>query len=63
MTPGLTARLGRVGTAGRHLVVPMDHGITLGPVAGLVELEATVAADARCGVHRASERLDRDRPR
>ena len=44
MTPGLTARLGRVGTAGRHLVVPMDHGITLGPVAGLVELEATVAA-------------------
>jgi fructose-bisphosphate aldolase/2-amino-3,7-dideoxy-D-threo-hept-6-ulosonate synthase len=47
MTPGLTARLARVGTAGRHLVVPMDHGITLGPVAGLVELEATVAACRR----------------
>ena len=46
MTPGLTARLGRIGTADRYLVVPMDHGITIGPVAGLVDLESTV--DAIC---------------
>ncbi|ERG96481.1 2-amino-3,7-dideoxy-D-threo-hept-6-ulosonate synthase [Haloquadratum walsbyi] len=41
---GLTARLTRISTDGRYLIVPMDHGITLGPVKGLVNLESTVDA-------------------
>jgi len=49
MTPGIDARLGRISTSGRFLTVPMDHGITMGPVAGLVDLESTVAAVTRGG--------------
>jgi fructose-bisphosphate aldolase/2-amino-3,7-dideoxy-D-threo-hept-6-ulosonate synthase len=44
MNAGLAARLERISTGGRYLVVPMDHGITLGPVTGLVDLESTVDA-------------------
>ncbi|SFF93758.1 fructose-bisphosphate aldolase / 2-amino-3,7-dideoxy-D-threo-hept-6-ulosonate synthase [Halopelagius inordinatus] len=49
MHAGLDARLERISTDGRYLVVPMDHGITLGPVKGLVELETTVDAITRGG--------------
>jgi fructose-bisphosphate aldolase/2-amino-3,7-dideoxy-D-threo-hept-6-ulosonate synthase len=42
MTAGKHARLERIGTGGRHLIVPMDHGITMGPVKGLVDLESTI---------------------
>ncbi len=49
MTPGIDARLRRISTSGRFLTVPMDHGITMGPVAGLVDLESTVAAVTRGG--------------
>ncbi|MFB6150364.1 MAG: 2-amino-3,7-dideoxy-D-threo-hept-6-ulosonate synthase [Haloarculaceae archaeon] len=44
MNAGKRARLGRIGTRGRHLIVPMDHGITMGAVEGLVDLESTVDA-------------------
>jgi fructose-bisphosphate aldolase/2-amino-3,7-dideoxy-D-threo-hept-6-ulosonate synthase len=44
METGLAARLTRISTQERYLIVPMDHGITLGPVKGLVELESTVDA-------------------
>ncbi|MFB6073888.1 MAG: 2-amino-3,7-dideoxy-D-threo-hept-6-ulosonate synthase [Haloarculaceae archaeon] len=44
MTAGKQARLERIGTGGRFVVVPMDHGLTLGAVEGLVDLEATVDA-------------------
>ena len=49
MTAGKTARLDRIGTDGRYLVVPMDHGITMGAVKGLVDIEATVDAVTRGG--------------
>ena len=49
MTDGTRARLERIGTGGRYLVVPMDHGITLGPVKGLANLESTVDAVTRGG--------------
>lgn len=49
MTAGTTARLDRIGTDGRFLTVPMDHGITIGAVRGLRDLESTVAAVARGG--------------
>lgn len=44
MTAGKAARLDRIGTGGKHLIVPMDHGITLGPVKGLVDIESTIDA-------------------
>ncbi|WP_459192757.1 2-amino-3,7-dideoxy-D-threo-hept-6-ulosonate synthase [Halosimplex sp. J119] len=49
MTAGKDARLARIGTGGRYLIVPMDHGITLGAVKGLVDLESTVDAITRGG--------------
>ncbi|PSP91765.1 fructose-bisphosphate aldolase [Halobacteriales archaeon QH_8_68_33] len=49
MTAGKAARLRRIGTGGRYLVVPMDHGITMGAVTGLVDLESTVDAVTRGG--------------
>ena len=49
MDTGLAARLERISTGGRYLVVPMDHGITLGPVKGLVDIESTVEAITRGG--------------
>jgi fructose-bisphosphate aldolase/2-amino-3,7-dideoxy-D-threo-hept-6-ulosonate synthase len=44
MTAGKAARLDRIGTGGRHLIVPMDHGITLGALKGLKDIESTVDA-------------------
>jgi len=49
MTAGRDARLARIGTRGRYLVVPMDHGITLGPVTGLADIESTIDAVTRGG--------------
>ena len=49
MNAGITARIDRISTGGNYLVVPMDHGITLGPVKGLVDLESTVDAVTRGG--------------
>lgn len=49
MTVGTTARLKRLGTEGRYLIVPMDHGITIGAVQGLTNIEETIAAVTRGG--------------
>ncbi|PSQ62600.1 MAG: fructose-bisphosphate aldolase [Halobacteriales archaeon SW_8_66_22] len=49
MTAGKQARLDRIGTGGKYLVVPMDHGITLGAVTGLIDLESTIDALTRGG--------------
>ncbi|EMA55618.1 2-amino-3,7-dideoxy-D-threo-hept-6-ulosonate synthase [Halococcus salifodinae] len=49
MTVGVTARLDRIGTDGRIVNVPMDHGITLGAVDGLRRIEATIDAVTRGG--------------
>lgn len=49
MTAGKATRLDRIGTGGNHLIVPMDHGITLGPVSGLVDIESTIDAVTRGG--------------
>ncbi|WP_096592967.1 2-amino-3,7-dideoxy-D-threo-hept-6-ulosonate synthase [Halorubrum ezzemoulense] len=42
MTAGLSARLDRISTNDRYLIVPMDHGITMGAVGGLVDIESTM---------------------
>ncbi|MDL0137075.1 2-amino-3,7-dideoxy-D-threo-hept-6-ulosonate synthase [Halobacterium sp. MBLA0001] len=39
---GKTARLNRISTDDRLLTIPMDHGITLGAIDGLVDIEATI---------------------
>ena len=44
MTAGLDARLARIGTDGKFLIVPMDHGITMGAVRGLKDIESTIDA-------------------
>lgn len=49
MTVGTQARLERIGTDGRFVIVPMDHGITLGAVNGLVDIESTIDAVTRGG--------------
>ncbi|MFC7155503.1 2-amino-3,7-dideoxy-D-threo-hept-6-ulosonate synthase [Halomarina halobia] len=49
MNAGTRARLDRIGTDGRYLVVPMDHGITLGAVRGLKDIESTIDAVTRGG--------------
>ena len=49
MDTGIAARLERIGTGGRHLIVPMDHGITMGAVRGLVDIEETIDAVTRGG--------------
>jgi len=49
MDAGKAARLNRIGTDGRYVVVPMDHGITLGAVTGLKNIESTIAAITRGG--------------
>ena len=46
---GVATRLNRISTDGRYLIVPMDHGITLGAVTGLKDIESTVDAVARGG--------------
>jgi len=49
MTAGKAARLDRIGTGGKYLIVPMDHGITLGAVNGLADIESTIGAVTRGG--------------
>ncbi|WP_224447545.1 2-amino-3,7-dideoxy-D-threo-hept-6-ulosonate synthase [Haloprofundus salilacus] len=49
MNTGIHARLDRISTEGRFLVVPMDHGITLGAVKGLKNIESTISAVTRGG--------------
>jgi len=49
MSAGKPARLERIGTGGRYLIVPMDHGITLGAVTGLKDIETTIDAVTRGG--------------
>jgi len=49
MSPGIDARLERIGTGGRFVIVPMDHGITLGAVTGLKDIESTIDAVTRGG--------------
>jgi fructose-bisphosphate aldolase/2-amino-3,7-dideoxy-D-threo-hept-6-ulosonate synthase len=49
MSSGIDARLKRIGTGGNYVIVPMDHGITLGPVKGLKDIESTIDAVTRAG--------------
>ncbi|PSP57697.1 fructose-bisphosphate aldolase [Halobacteriales archaeon QH_7_66_36] len=42
MHTGVSARLDRISTDGSFLVVPMDHGITMGAVKGLKDIESTI---------------------
>ncbi len=49
MTAGLHARLDRISTNDRYLIVPMDHGITMGAVKGLVDIESTIDGVTRGG--------------
>jgi len=50
MNAGMTYRLGRVfGPDGRAMVLPVDHGLMLGRVAGLEEPASLVAAAAEAG--------------
>jgi fructose-bisphosphate aldolase/2-amino-3,7-dideoxy-D-threo-hept-6-ulosonate synthase len=49
MNTGTTARLERIGTGGKYVIVPMDHGITIGAVTGLKEIESTIDAVTRGG--------------
>ncbi|MFC7166741.1 2-amino-3,7-dideoxy-D-threo-hept-6-ulosonate synthase [Halospeciosus flavus] len=49
MNTGKSARLERIGTDGKFVTVPMDHGITLGPVKGLRDIESTIDAVTRGG--------------
>ncbi|RCU46328.1 fructose-bisphosphate aldolase [Haloplanus salinus] len=44
MDTGTRARLRRISTDGHYLIVPMDHGVTMGPLKGLVDIEATIDA-------------------
>lgn len=46
---GFDARLDRISTGGRFLVVPMDHGLTMGAVTGLKDIEATIDGVTRGG--------------
>jgi fructose-bisphosphate aldolase/2-amino-3,7-dideoxy-D-threo-hept-6-ulosonate synthase len=49
MDAGITARLDRISTGGNYLVVPMDHGITLGAITGLKDIESTIDGVTRGG--------------
>jgi len=42
MNVGTRARMERIGSGGKYLMVPMDHGITMGAVEGLVDIESTI---------------------
>ena len=46
---GHEARLNRISTDGRYVIVPMDHGITIGAVDGLQNIEATIDAVTQGG--------------
>jgi fructose-bisphosphate aldolase/2-amino-3,7-dideoxy-D-threo-hept-6-ulosonate synthase len=49
MNTGVRARLNRIGTEGKYVIVPMDHGITMGAVSGLEQIEQTIDAVTRGG--------------
>lgn len=49
MDAGRAARLDRIGTDGRIVNIPMDHGITIGATDGLRDIETTVDAVTRAG--------------
>lgn len=42
MTSGIEARIDRIGSKGRIVNIPMDHGITIGVTAGLKNIEETI---------------------
>ncbi|WP_254767274.1 2-amino-3,7-dideoxy-D-threo-hept-6-ulosonate synthase [Salinilacihabitans rarus] len=46
---GIDARLERISTDGAYLIVPMDHGITMGAVTGLKDIESTIDGVTRGG--------------
>ena len=48
-TTGTQARLERIGTDGKFVIVPMDHGITMGAVKGLKDIESTIDGVTRGG--------------
>jgi len=50
MNIGVAARLDRVGKNNKYVIVPIDHGLTQGPVKGLVDLESTIDAITKGGV-------------
>jgi len=49
MHTGLNARLDRISTDDNYFVVPMDHGITMGAVTGLKDIESTIDGVTRGG--------------
>ncbi|NKE37945.1 class I fructose-bisphosphate aldolase family protein [Natronococcus sp. JC468] len=49
MTTGTDARLERIGTDGSYVIVPMDHGLTMGAVQGLKDIESTIDGVTRGG--------------
>jgi fructose-bisphosphate aldolase/2-amino-3,7-dideoxy-D-threo-hept-6-ulosonate synthase len=49
MDTGTAARLERIGTDGKYVIIPMDHGITLGAVKGLADIDSTIDAVTRGG--------------
>jgi len=49
MATGIEARLQRLGRDGKYVTVPMDHGITMGAVAGLKDIEGTIDAVTKGG--------------
>lgn len=49
MQVGTKSRLERIGTDGRIVNIPMDHGITIGATDGLRDIEETVEAVTRGG--------------
>src|SRR6056297_826836 len=49
MNTGTSARLERIGTGGNYVIVPMDHGITMGAVKGLKDIDGTIDAVTRGG--------------
>ncbi|MFB6085384.1 MAG: 2-amino-3,7-dideoxy-D-threo-hept-6-ulosonate synthase [Halodesulfurarchaeum sp.] len=44
MATGTDARLARLGRDGKFVTVPMDHGLTMGAVEGLKDIEGTISA-------------------
>ncbi len=41
-TTGIDARLDRIGTDDTYVIIPMDHGITIGACQGLKDIESTI---------------------
>lgn len=46
---GKEFRLSRILQKGKALIVPMDHGVTIGPVKGLIDIQATIEKVAKGG--------------